>query len=75
MLCMREHIDGLNAFNFIFLGEQLQISCLCSWIATDIYDTPWVGKKYRVNNILMHSSSWRVGNDDVWLAVLLNDLK
>jgi hypothetical protein len=38
MLGMGEHINRSDAFNFIFLGEQSNVTRLCSSIATYVND-------------------------------------
>ena len=74
MLCVGEHIYRLDARHFVLLGEQLQVASLCSWVAAHIYDALWVGKENGVDDITMHTSSGRVGDDDIGLAVLLNEV-
>ena len=32
----------------------------------------WLGKKDGIDNILMHTCSWRVGDDDIGTSVLLD---
>ena len=36
MMCLWEHVDGLNSYYFIFSIEQLQVASLCGRIATNV---------------------------------------
>ena len=74
MLCVREHVDWLDAFHLIMLTEELQVSSLRGRIATDIDDSLRVGKENGIDDIAVHSGTWRVGDDDVGLAVLLDEI-
>ena len=74
MLRVREHIHRLDAFHFVSHVKQLQVSCLCCRIAADIDDALRVGKEDGVDDVLMHSGTWRVGNDGVGFAVLLDEV-
>ena len=74
MLRVGEHIYWLNALHLVCHVEQLQVASLRGGIATDIDDALRVGKEDGVDDVLVHSGSWRVSNDDVGFAVLLDEI-
>ena len=74
MLCVWKHIDRLNLAYFIFDTQQIDIARLCGRIATDVNNALRLGKQYRVNNILMHTNAWRIGNDNIRSAVLIDKI-
>ena len=38
MLCVREHIDRLDAADVVFCTKHLQVASLCGGVAADVYD-------------------------------------
>ena len=74
VLCVREHIDGLDALHLVVFAEQLKVASLCGRVATDIDDALRVGEEDGVDDVLVHAGTRRVGDDDVGLAVLLDEV-
>ena len=74
MLCVREHVDWLDAFHLIMLTEELQVSSLRGWVAADVDDALRVGKENDIDDIAVHSGTRRVGDDDVGLTVTLDEI-
>lgn len=72
MLCMWEHVHWLYLDYTIVGVEQLKVTCLCSWIAADVHDALRCGKEYCVYDILMHTCSWWVGDDDIRSSVTVD---
>ena len=65
-----EHIYRLYFYNFIVCIKQLQVACLSSRITAYINYSLWLCSENCVDNILMHTCTWRVCDDDIRLSVL-----
>ena len=74
MMSLRKHIHRLHGDNFVFRIHQLQISCLCRRVATNIYYTFGLCPKNSVYNVFVHAGAWRVGYDNIWITFLRNKL-
>ena len=71
---MWEHIYRLYFYNLIVCIKQLQVACLSSRITAYIYYSLWLCPEDSVDYILMHTCTWRVGDDNVRLSVLGNEI-
>ena len=74
MLRVGEHIDWLNAPDFIGFGKQLKVASLGGRVAADIDDTFRSSKQDSLYDARMHTGSGWVGNDDVGLSVMLDEV-
>ena len=74
MRCVWKHIYGLYFHHLINIVHQRQVSCLRGRIATYIDDTFSACTQDGVNHILVHACTWGVGDDDVWLAVFIDEI-
>lgn len=69
-----EHIYWLNFNNLVVYVQQLQVACLSGRITTHIYYSLWLCPEDCINYILVHTGTRRVGDDNVWLSVLGDEL-
>ena len=58
----------------IFAVEQLEVACLCGWVATYVDDTLRLGGQNHVNHVVVHARAGRVGDDDIWPSVLRDEV-
>lgn len=75
MLCVREHVDGLDAPDAIFGCEECYVAGLGGGVTTDVYDAARLHGKELLDNLFVHSGSGRVGDDDVRASLLLDKLR
>ena len=66
---MWEHVHGLHGLHPILGVEHLQVACLCGRVAADVYHPLRCGVEDGLHHIGMHTSPWRVGDDDVGTSV------
>ena len=71
---MWEHIHGLNLLYAICHIKGLQVACLSSRIAANVYNALWVSTQYGLYYIWVHSGTWWVGNDNNSTSMLGNKL-
>ena len=71
---MWEHVHWLDFHHLVVNIQQLEVTCLCGWVAADIHDAAWCCKEDGVNHILMHAGTWRVGDDDIRTSMRLDEL-
>ena len=70
MLCLREHVDGLDLFNAVFLSQDGEVAGLRGRVAAHIND-PWGSDLQELtNNLFVHAGAGRIGDDDVRTAML-----
>ena len=62
---MREHIDRLDGYHAIGFVELLQVARLGGRIAADVHDPLWCSPEDGLYHIGVHTSAWRVGDDDI----------
>ena len=63
MVCMREHVNWLYGFHFVFCIEELKIAGLCGWVAADIDNFLRLYLEKLFHDFLVHTCAWRVGDD------------
>ena len=68
---LRELVDRLNlALDMVaFFHQALNVAHKRGRVAADVDDALRLGTQYGIHNILMHSGTWRVGNNNVRLTV------
>ena len=66
---VREHVHGLHLLHLVQRVEQLQVSRLSGGIAAHIHNALGSGVHYHLHHVGMHSGTWRVGDDNIRLAV------
>ena len=71
---MREHIDRLNVGDTIFSVEQLKVTSLGCRVAAHIDNDLWFGKQDGVDHVFVHTSTRRVGDDDIRTAMLVDEV-
>ena len=74
VLCVGEHVDGLNFDNLILLVQKLYVASLGCGVAAYVYNPLWSCKQDGVYDVLVHASAWWVGDDDVGTTMLLYKL-
>ena len=74
MMRMREHIYRLHGSNLILGIEQLEIAGLCSRVTAYVHNAARLCKEQHIDYIVMHSGTWRVGNDDIRTAMLVDEI-
>ena len=62
---MGEHVHGLHLCHPIERVEQREVTCLSGRITTHVYDTVRCSPQNRIDNILVHTCTWRIRNDDI----------
>ena len=70
MLSVWKHVDRLHSCHPVGGIEQAEVASLCGRVATHIDNARGCCKEYCIDYILMHTGTWRVGDDDVGPAVL-----
>ena len=74
MRSMREHVNRLHLLDAVCHVKSLQVACLCSRIAADIYYALRVSTQDCLYNIGMHACTRWIGDDDIGTAVLGDEL-
>ncbi len=74
MLCVWEHIYGLYFGYAVVCVQQVQVACLRGGVAAHIDDAFGVGTYDDINDILVHTGTWRVGNDDIRVSVFADEV-
>ena len=74
MVGMGEHIHGLYGRHLVLGIEQLEVACLGGGVAADIDDAAGLGEQNHVDDVVVHAGTWRVGDDDIGAAVLVDEV-
>ena len=69
VLCVREHVDGLDASHLVFPGKEADVAGLCGGVAADVYDASGLHGEELFHDFLVHAGTRRVGDDDIGTAV------
>ena len=69
-----KHIYGLYLCDDIVLVEHHEVACLCGGVAADIHYLLGSSHENGVDHILVHTCSWRVGDDDIGSAVSVDEV-
>ena len=65
MVSVWEHIHRLNGHHLILGIEQLEVACLSSRVTAHIHNAFRLGKENDINHIVVHTGTWRGGDDDI----------
>lgn len=74
MMRMREHIYRLYGSYLIFGIEQLKVAGLSSRITADVDDTLGLSKQNHIDYIIVHTCTWRIGNNHIRTSVLVDEI-
>ena len=74
MLGVGEHVDGLDAAEAVFGGEEADVACLRGGVAADVDDAPGLHGEELLDHFLVHAGARGVGDDDVGAALLGDEL-
>ena len=73
MVGVWEHVDWLYGGDFVFDVEELEVACLCGWVAADIDDATWRGIEDDVDDVFVHAGTRWVGDDDIRTAIFVDE--
>lgn len=74
MLRVREHVDGLHGHDLVGGVKQLQVASLRGGVAADVDDLLRPDLQQLLNDLLGHSGTGRVGDDEVGATVRLDEV-
>ena len=74
MWCMGEHVNWLNLSYLIVCVHRLKVACLCGRVARYVNYSVWCSIQYCFYYVGVHTSTWRVGDDNVGAAVFCYEL-
>ena len=69
-----EHVNWLYAKDAVLHIEQAEVAGLCGGVTAHVDDALGLGKENGVDDIIVHTGTGRVGNDDIGTAILVDEL-
>ena len=69
VLCVREHVDGLDASHLVFPGEEADVAGLCGGVAADVDDASGLHGEELLDYFFVHAGTRGVGDDNIGTAV------